>query len=56
MHTYRELNRVTYLLTKMYYQERMKIIGQDYGTKFFYVENGNLSLYLKNGNLFLTWI
>lgn len=47
MHTYRELNRVTHLLTKMYYQEKMRIICQDYNTKFFYVENGNL---------FLTWI
>lgn len=47
MHTYRELNRVTHLLTKMYYQERMKIVCQDYGTEFFYVENGNL---------FLAWI
>lgn len=47
MHTYRELNRVTHLLTKMYYQERMWIMCQDYDTKFFYVDNGNL---------FLTWI
>lgn len=48
MHTSRELNRVTHLLTKMYYQERLRVICQDcYDTKFFYVENGNL---------FLTWI
>lgn len=47
MHTYRELNRVTHLLTKMYYQERIRIISQYYDPEFFYVENGNL---------FLTWI
>lgn len=56
MNTYRELNRVTHLLTKMYYQERMGIISQSYGTKLFYIENGKLSLYLGSGNLFLTWI
>lgn len=54
MHTYRELNRVTHLLTKMYYQERMRIINQDYDTKFFYVENK--FFYVGSGNLFLSWI
>lgn len=54
MHTYRELNRVTHLLTKMYYQERMKIVCQDYDTKFFYVENK--FFYVEHGNLFFTWI
>lgn len=54
MHTYRELNRVTHLLTKMYYQERMKIICQDYDTKFFYVEHK--FFYVEHGNLFFTWI
>lgn len=54
MHTYRELNRVTHLLTKMYYQERMRIICQDYDTEFFYVEHK--FFYVENGNLFLTWI
>lgn len=34
MHTSRGLNRVTHLLTKMYYQERMRIICQDYDPKF----------------------
>ena len=56
MHTSRELNRVNHLLTKMYYQERMGIISQNYDTKLFYIENGNLSLYLGSGNLFLSWI
>lgn len=46
MHTSRELNRVIHLLTKMYYQEKMRIICQDYDTKF----------YVENGNLFLSWI
>lgn len=54
MHTSRELNRVNHLLTKMYYQERMKIVCQDYDTKFFYIENK--FFYVENGNLFLTWI
>lgn len=53
MHTSRELNRVTHLLTKMYYQEKIRIICQGYGTKF-YVENK--FFYVENGNLFLTWI
>ena len=62
MTTYRELNRVignnrvNHLLTKMYYQERMGIISQNYDTKLFYIENGNLNLYLGSGNLFLSWI
>ena len=56
MHTYRELNRVTHLLTKMYYQEKMGIISQNYDAKLFYLENGNLPLYLRSENLFLTWI
>ena len=56
MHTSRELNRVNHLLTKMYYQERMGIIGQNYDTKLFYIENGNLPLSIWGGNLFLSWI
>lgn len=57
MHTSRELNRVNHLLTKMYYQERMGIISQNYDTKLFYIENGNLSFYVVgSGNLFLSWI
>ena len=56
MNTYRELNRVTHLLTKMYYQEKMRIISKNYDTKLFYIENGKLSLYLGSGNLFLSWI
>ena len=57
MHTSRELNRVTHLLTKMYYQERMGIISQNYDTKLFYIENGNLSFYVVgSGNLFFSWI
>lgn len=55
MHTSRELNRVNHLLTKMYYQQRMGIIRQNYDTKLFYID-GNLSLCLGSGNLIFTWI
>ena len=55
MHTSRELNRVNHLLTKMFYQERMGILNQNFDTKFFYIDNGNLSFYAWR-NLFLSWI
>ncbi len=58
MNTYRGLNRVNHLLTKMYFQEKMGIISQGYDTKLFYLVNGNLSLDLGigSGNLFFSWI
>lgn len=57
MNTSRELNRVNHLLTKMYYQERMGIISQNYDSKLFYIENGKLpQIDIWSGNLFLSWI
>lgn len=55
MHTSRELNRVNHLLTKMYYQERMGIISQNYDTKLLSRE-WKLIFLCREWKLIFSWI